>query len=99
MKRPKERPSQTVARLPPRVASPGGTHVVMRLEELTLYPTCIRFRVALAQARRNLYLNSNPVMYSPPDSGSGLGRYDSGVASAWLKKISPLFSKVNSGVY
>jgi hypothetical protein len=50
VKRPKERPSQTVARLPPRVASPGGTHVVMRLEELTLYPTWIRLRVALAQA-------------------------------------------------
>jgi hypothetical protein len=26
----------------------------MRLEELTLNPTCIRCRVALAQARRNL---------------------------------------------
>lgn len=29
---------------------------MMRLEELTLNPTCIRLRVALAQARRNLYL-------------------------------------------
>src|SRR4051794_22593108 len=29
----------------------------MRLEELTLDPTCIRFRVALAQGRGNLYLN------------------------------------------
>ena len=29
----------------------------MRLEELTLNSTCIRFRVALAQAGRNLHLN------------------------------------------
>jgi hypothetical protein len=32
----KERTSQTVAGLPPRVASLGGTHDVMRLEELTV---------------------------------------------------------------
>lgn len=29
---------------------------MMRLEELTLDPTCIRFRLALAQARRKLHL-------------------------------------------
>ena len=30
---------------------------MMRLEELTLDPTCIRFRLALAQARRKLHLS------------------------------------------
>ena len=53
----KERTSHAVRRLPPRVASPGGTYVVMRLEELTLNSTYVRVRLALAQAPRILHLN------------------------------------------
>jgi hypothetical protein len=71
--------------LPPKVAILGGTYVGMRLGELTRQPHLVGTPARHGSSSTESAPHSRPVIYSPPGSGSGIGRYDSGVASAYGK--------------